>query len=63
MDLSVVWLDNDSVFIKDQATKIQRVISMITGSSTVVIKDLDDPKNHELQVIQDLLIQARLEDG
>ncbi len=47
----VVWLDNDSSYIKDQAQKYARTIKLYGGKETAVITDATDPKHHTKEEI------------
>ena len=55
---AVVWLDNDSGHVTEQAHKMARVWGMISGEPVSVIEDWVDPKQYTLAIIKDVLLTA-----
>ena len=51
----IVWLDNDSDHVSDQAHKIARVWSMLSGQAVVVEPSMDDPKKCSEETIVDII--------
>ena len=54
----VVWLDNDSEYIKDQAETMARTVALITGANTRTILHATDPKHYNRELIGDYVEEA-----
>jgi len=54
-DKFIVWLDNDSPHVKDQAIHISRTWAMIHGKEHRTIDRYDDPKNYNEDDIRGIL--------
>lgn len=63
MHVGVVWLDNDSVFIKRRAQEIARTWALISDKPMAVVEyDEGDPKHASLEVIQELVQEWKKND-
>ena len=52
---AIVWLDNDSEHVLNQAHKIAKVWRMLSGSSVVIEDTMEDPKKCSEEIILEII--------